>query len=183
MAKIGVIVGSLRKDSFSKKVAHHAVNLIPENHTVEYFNIGDLPIYNQDFDGIGPVPEGVNAFRDKATTMDAFLFVTPEYNRSVPGGLKNALDIGSRPIEQSVWKGKPAAIISVSPGKLGGFGANHHLRQSLVFFDMPVVQQPEAYVGNIAQYLDGEGKIQNEYTNTLLDSVIAKFMLLIEKYV
>jgi chromate reductase, NAD(P)H dehydrogenase (quinone) len=94
--------------------------------------------------------------------------VTPEYNRSVPGALKNALDVGSRPAGQSVWKGKPAAIVSISPGALGAFGANHHLRQSLVFLDMPTMQQPEAYIGGAAALLGADGSLTAEPTREFL---------------
>lgn len=112
---------------------------------------------------------------------NAVLFVTPEYNRSVPAVLKNALDVGSRPYGKSIWDGKPAAIISQSPGHLSAFGANHHLRQSLVFLNMPVVQQPEAYIGNAAALLDENGKINNEGTVQFLQSFVDVFIGLINK--
>ncbi|HLQ71793.1 MAG TPA: NAD(P)H-dependent oxidoreductase, partial [Bacillota bacterium] len=154
MTKVAVLVGSLRKESFSKKVANNVAGLFPEEYEAVFVNIGDLPLYNQDYDVEGNLPEVYITFREQIRDADAILFVTPEYNRSVPGVLKNAIDVGSRPKETSVWNDKPAGIISVSPGHLSGFGANHHLRQSLVFFNMPVVQQPEAYIGNVADLLD-----------------------------
>lgn len=116
------------------------MDLFPHGFETEIIPIGDLPLYNQDFDDEGNPPQLWTTFRKTIKQFDAVLFVTPEYNRSVPGVLKNAIDIGSRPKEDSVWNNKPAAIISNSPGHLSGFGANHHLRQSLVFFNMQVVQ-------------------------------------------
>ena len=103
------------------------------------------------------------------------LFVTPEYNRSVPGVLKNAIDVGSRPYGQSVWNAKPGAVISVSPGAVGGFGANHHLRQSLVFLDVPAMQQPEAYIGGAATLFDAEGGVVNDETRGFLTKFMTAF--------
>lgn len=114
--------------------------------------------------------------------MDAILFVTPEYNRSVPGVLKNAIDVGSRPYGASVWDGKPAAIISQSISNLSGFGANHHLRQVLTFLNMPVVQQPEVYLANSPELLDSNGKITNADTLKFLQSFVDIFVELIKKY-
>lgn len=130
MAKIGIILGSLRKESFSKKIANNVASLFPEGYEAEIVEIGNLALYNQDFDDENNVPAEYTAFRNKMKEIDAVLFITPEYNRSVPAVLKNALDVGSRPYGASVWDGKPAAIISQSPGSLSAFGANHHLRQS-----------------------------------------------------
>ena len=107
-------------------------------------------------------------FRDKIRSSDAVLFVTPEYNRSVPGVLKNALDVGSRPYGKSVWNGKPGAVVSASPGAIGGFGANHHLRQSLVFLNVPAMQQPEAYLGGADKFFDADGKLTNDGTRDFL---------------
>jgi len=107
--------------------------------------------------------------------------VTPEYNRSVPGVLKNAIDVGSRPYGQSAWDGKPAAVISVSPGAIGGFGANQHLRQSCVFLNIPVMQQPEAYIGNAASLFDKEGSIRNEDTRKFLKGFMEAFAAWIER--
>lgn len=143
---IAVLVGSLRKESINRKVALALAELAPANLTLNIVEIGDLPLYNEDIDGASP-PAAYSTFRQQVRSSDAVLFVTPEYNRSVPAPLKNAIDVGSRPYGQSAWSGKPGAIISVSPGAIGGFGANHHLRQSLVFLDVPCMQQPEAYLG------------------------------------
>ncbi|WP_425262774.1 NADPH-dependent FMN reductase [Paenibacillus thermotolerans] len=178
---MSVLVGSLRKESFSKKLAANVTALFPEGFTTEVINI-EMPLYNQDFDDENRVPAEYTAFRNKMKEIDAVLFVTPEYNRSVPAVLKNALDVGSRPYGASVWDGKPAAIISNSPGKLSAFGANHHLRQPLVFLNMPVLQQPEAYIGNVAELLDDNGKIQDEGTVTFLQTFVNAFVDLIKKY-
>ncbi len=107
--------------------------------------------------------------------MDAAPFVTPEYNRSIPAPLKNAIDVGSRPYGQSAWSGKPAAVISGSLGAIGGFGANHHLRQCLVFLDMPAMQQPEAYVGGLDKLFDANGKLANEGTRKFLQGFLQSF--------
>eukprot|EP01034_Spumella_vulgaris_P002401 gene2401-3123_t len=133
---IAVLVGSLRKQSINRKVAQALAQLAPANLKLSIVEIGELPLYNEDLDGSAP-PAAYSTFRQQVAAADAVLFVTPEYNRSVPAALKNAIDVGSRPYGQSVWSGKPGAVISVSPGAIGGFGANHHLRQSLVFLDVP----------------------------------------------
>src|SRR6185312_11127983 len=125
--KIAVIVGSLRKESINRKVAHVLIELAPPTVTMEIVESGPLSLYNQDYDENPPA--AWVTFRDQIKKFDSVLFVTPEYNRSVPGVLKNALDVGSRPYGQSVWDGKPGAVISVSPGAIGAYGANHHLRQ------------------------------------------------------
>src|SRR5215469_16206715 len=138
--KVAVLVGSLRKESFNRKMANALIAMAPAPLKLEIVEIRQLPLYNQDDDATPPAPSV--AFKARVQRADAVLFVTPEYNRSVPGVLKNAIDIASRPYGKSSFDGKPAAVISVSPGGAGGFGANHHLRQSLVFLNMPVLQQP-----------------------------------------
>src|SRR5512141_1355728 len=142
-SRVAVFIGSLRTASWSRKVARELIALAPSSLQPEIVEIGQLPLYNQDFDDSGNPPADWLAFRQRVKSYDAVLFVTPEYNRSVPAPLKNAIDVGSRPYGKSVWDGKPAAVVSVSPGAIGAFGANHHLRQSLVFVNMPVMQQPE----------------------------------------
>jgi chromate reductase, NAD(P)H dehydrogenase (quinone) len=179
--KIAVLVGSLRKGSFSRKMAEALAALAPDTLSLQIVEIGDLPLYNQDLDTDAPPPAWV-AFRDTVRPVDGLLFVTPEYNRSVPGGLKNAIDVGSRPYGKSVWSGKPGAIVSVSPGALGGFGANHHLRQSLVFLDVPTMQQPEAYVGGAASLFDEQGGIANETSKTFLTRFMASFAAWVETH-
>lgn len=172
---VAVVVGSLRKDSFNRKMAKAMIELAPAALRLEIVEIGDLPNYNQDLDEAGKLPAAWGTFRQRIRAADAVIFVTPEYNRSVPGVLKNALDVGSRPYGQSVWSRKCAAIASVSPGAIGGFGANHHLRQSLVFLDMPAMQQPEAYIGNAAQLFDAAGKLTNESTQAFVRKFLETF--------
>lgn len=170
---VAVLVGSLRKDSINRKVARKLVELAPPELRLSFVEIGHLPLYNADEEQNPPA--AWTAFREAIKTAAAVLFVTPEYNRSVPGALKNALDVGSRPPGQSVWNGKPAAIVSASPGALGGFGANHHLRQSLVSLNMPAMQQPEAYLGHADKLFDEQGEAVNDGTRKLLLNFMASF--------
>jgi chromate reductase len=158
--KVGVLIGSLRKGSFSRKIAQAAIALAPEGLSFTIIEIGGLSFFNQDLEATPPA-DWVS-FRSEIKACDAILFVTAEYNRSVPGVLKNAVDVGSRPYGHGVLNGKPAAVISTSIGAIGGFGANHHLRQSLVFLGMPTLTQPEMYLGNSAQIVDEEGEVTNE---------------------
>jgi len=169
--KIAVIVGSLRKESLNLKMAKILIALAPESIKPEIISISDLPLYNEELDE-GAIPAPWTKFREQMKSCQGVLFVTPEYNRSVPGALKNAIDVGSRPYGQSIWSGKPGAIISVSPGAIGGFGANHHLRQSLVFLDVPTMQQPEAYISNAGKLFNEQGEISSEDTRKFL----SKFM-------
>lgn len=180
MPKVGIVVGSLRKESYSRKIAKNVAELFPEGYETEFVEIGNLPLYNEEYDG--NEPEEYVTFRNTIKGLDAVLFVTPEYNRSVPGVLKNALDVGSRPYGESVWNGKPAAIISQSISNLSGFGANHHLRQTLAFLNMPVVQQPEVYIANAQDLIDENGKINNEETIQFLQGFVDTFVDLIKKY-
>jgi chromate reductase len=177
--KVAVLVGSLRKGSFNRKVAHAIEGLAPERLRLEIVEIGDLPHYNIDLEE--SVPPAWAAFRRKLADSDAVLFVTPEFNRSIPGVLKNAIDVGSRPYGKSVYAGKPAAVISVSPGAIGGFGANHHLRQSLVFLDMPAMQQPEAYIGNAGALFGEEDQLANESTTEFLRKFAKSFEAWIDR--
>jgi chromate reductase len=175
MTKVAVLVGSLRQASFSRKIAHVLAGLAPSDLNLEIVEIGDLPLYNQDLDDENNPSVAWTAFREILSAFDAVLFVTPEYNRSVPAVLKNAIDVGSRPYGKSVWNGKPGAVISNSPGAIGGFGANHHLRQSLVFLNVPTLQQPEIYVGGVAGLLDDAGALTHEATRTFLSNFIFAF--------
>ena len=175
---VAVIVGSLRKGSYNRMMAHALAALAPPSLELEIVEIGALPLYNQDEDA--DPPAAWTAFRARVRPADAVLFVTPEYNRSVPAPLKNAIDVGSRPYGSSVWDGKPAAIVSVSPGAIGAFGANHHLRQSLVFLNMPPLQQPEAYIGGAAKLFDTEGKLANPGTAEFLKKFMQAFAAWIE---
>lgn len=177
---VAVIVGSLRKGSYNRMAAHALAALAPDTLKLAIVEIGDLPLYDEDLDKQLP-PAPWTQFRDSVKPVDAVLFVTPEYNRSVPGVLKNAIDVGSRPYGASVWAHKPAAIMSVSPGAIGGFGANHQLRQSLVFLDMPILQQPEAYVGGAAKLFADDGSLASDGTAKFFKSFIDAFAALIER--
>jgi len=176
---IAVIVGSLRKESFNRKLARALQPLAPEGMKLDFLDIGVLPLYNQDDDPHPPAPSV--DFKRRVGEADAVLFVTPEYNRSVPGVLKNAIDIASRPYGHSAWNGKPAAVISVSPGAIGGFGANHHLRQSLVFLNMPVLAQPEAYIGGASDLFDDAGGLKKPETQEFLRTFMSAFGAWIER--
>lgn len=171
--KIGVIVGSLRKESYNLKIAKALIALAPESLELEIISIAGLPMFNQDLEATPP-QEWVS-FRDQIRAVDGLLFLTPEYNRSVPAVLKNAIDVGSRPYGESVWNGKPGAIVSVSIGNISGFGANHHLRQSLVFVNVPTMAQPEAYIGGVAALFDESGKLNNEGTKGFLQKFMEAF--------
>ena len=176
--RIAIIVGSLRSGSINRKVARSICSFASDKLDCEIVEIGALPLYNQDTEGDSN--EEVTRFRNRISASDGVLFVSPEYNRGMPGVLKNAIDVGSRPYGQSIWDRKPAAIVTASPGAIGGFGANHHLRQSLVFLDMPILQQPEAYVGGAAALFDEAGAIANEGTAKFLTGFMARFDDLIE---
>jgi len=174
---IAVIVGSLRKESLNLKMAKALIAIAPETLVFKILEIGELQMYNQDLDEMPPA--SWIGFRNQLKDFDGVLFVTPEYNRSVPAVLKNAIDIGSRPYGKSSWNGKPAAVVSVSPGHIGGFGANHHLRQSLVFLNVPVMAQPEAYIGNAGELFDDHGNLISESTREFS----RKFMLAFSEWV
>jgi chromate reductase, NAD(P)H dehydrogenase (quinone) len=176
---VAVIVGSLRKDSLNRKMAQALAAMAPSSLKLGIVEIGDLPHYNADSE-TNP-PAAWTAFRGAIKAADAVLFVTPEYNRSVPGVLKNAIDIGSKPYGQVVWERKPGAVITVSPGAIGGFGANHHLRQMMVFLDVPMLQQPEAYVGNAANLFDAEGRIAVDATRTFVQKFIDAYAAWVDK--
>lgn len=173
--KIGLFVGSLRKASFSKKLANAIVPMASNGFEFEIVDISELPLYNQDFDDHGPVPEAFTTFREKVHELSGFIFITPEYNRSVPAVLKNALDVGSRPYGKSVWGDKPGAVFSLSPSNLSGFGANHHLRQSLVFLNVLVMQQPEVYLANFVNALGDDGGLSDESVKGFLQKAVDAF--------
>lgn len=179
--KIGIFIGSLRKGAFSKSVANYITSITPAGYEFHEVELSDLPMYNPDLDEANEKPKQWVKFREEVKDLDGFLFITPEYNRSVPGVLKNALDVGSRPYGASVWDGKPGGIISVSPGAYGGFGANHHLRQVMVFLNVLMLQQPEAYLGDIMSALDENGNISDERTKKFLKDYVDAFVNWIEK--
>ena len=169
-----VLVGSLRKASINGMLANVLMSLAPPSVKLEIAEIGQLPFFNQDLE-TDSSPAQWTAFRQRVKGADAVLFVTPEYNRSVPAALKNALDVGSRPYGSSVWDRKPGAIVSGSPSAIGAFGANHHLRQSLVFLNVPTMQQPEAYVGHADKLFDEQGKLVNDGTRKFLREFMLAF--------
>ncbi len=168
MKKYGVIIGSTRKNSYSEGVAKAIVKGLPEDSVVTFIEIGNLPLYNQDLDVNSPI-EYID-FRQKVSEQDAFIFVTPEHNRSISAALKNALDVASRPWGESVWGGKPALVASQSIAGLSGVLANHVLRQTLVMLDMPTMQQPEVYIANSAELFDDNLVLKNEGTAEFLKS-------------
>jgi chromate reductase len=176
---VAVLVGSLREASWSRKLAHALFALAPAPLALASVEIGQLPLYNEDWE-VDP-HTAVLTFRRAIGAADAVLFVTPEYNRSVPGVLKNAIDVGSRPPGKSAWRGKPGAVISLSRGALGGFGANHHLRQSMVFLDVAMLQMPEAYVGHVPSLFDERGELANDATREFLQRFLGAFAAWIER--
>ena len=178
---VAVLVGSLRKESFNRKLANNLVAVAPPSLTFEFIDISHISSFNQDLEATPP-QDWVD-LRNRIRPCDAVLFVTPEYNRSVPGVLKNAIDVASRPYGQSVWDKKPAAVISGSMGAIGGFGANHHLRQSLAYLNMPTVPQPEAYLGNLSDAFDENGNCKNEKTRQFLQNFANAFAAWIEVHV
>lgn len=177
--KIAVILGSLRNNSNSERIARAIAAEAPRQIAFDIVPIGDLPFYNQDLETASP-PLAWTAFRNRVKAADALLFVTPEYNRSVPAVLKNAIDVGSRPYGASAYAGKPAAVVSSSVGPIAGFGANHHLRQSLAFLDMPTLQQPEMYLGSVGDWFDEDASVKSEQTRAFLGQFAAKFANWIE---
>jgi len=177
--RVAVFVGSLRKESFNRKMANALIALAPQSLALEVVEIGNLPLFNADLEASPPPP--VVELKNRIRQSDALLFVTPEYNRSVPGVLKNAIDCASRPYGDSAWAGKPGAVVSVSTGAVGGFGANHHLRQSMVFLDVPMLQQPEAYIGNAAKLFGEHGEIVNDSTRAFVVKFLDAFDQWIER--
>lgn len=171
--KIAVIVGSLRKESFNLKTAKAMMAMAPESFNMELLDISGLPMFNEDLEA-NP-PKEWETLRKKIKDADGLLFFTPEYNRSVPGVLKNAIDVGSRPYGKNSWDGKPAAIVSVSIGAISGFGANHHLRQSLTFVNVPTMAQPEAYIGGASELFNDNGELNNDSTKGFLKSFLKAF--------
>ena len=171
--KVAVIVGSLRKESFNLKTAKAMMAMAPVSFDMELLDISGLPMFNEDLEA-NPPKEWVT-LKEKINAVDGVLFLTPEYNRSVPGVLKNAIDVGSRPYGQNSWDGKPGAIVSVSIGNISGFGANHHLRQSLTFVNVLSMAQPEAYLGGASELFDENGELINDSTKAFLKSFLDSF--------
>jgi chromate reductase, NAD(P)H dehydrogenase (quinone) len=173
---VAVLIGSLCKESFNRRLPRALAALPPASLHLE---IGQPPLYSQD-EHEGDPPTARVAFRERVKPFNAMLFVTPEYNRSVPEVWNNALDVGARPYGQSVWDGKPGTVVSVSLGAIGGCGANHHLRQSLVFLSVPTLQRPEAYIGGAAGLFDADGSLTNDSTREFLRKFMTAFAAWIE---
>ncbi|MFJ1268479.1 NADPH-dependent FMN reductase [Legionella lytica] len=178
--KIAVVVGSLRQESYNRKMAHALMAVAPASLNLHIVEIGNLPLYNQDLDDENKPAQAWLDFREQIKISDGVLFVTPEYNRSIPGVLKNAIDVGSRPYGKSVWSKKPGAVVSVSPGAIGGFGANHHLRQCFVFLDIPILQQPEAYIGGAGNLFNEQGQLTNEDTKKFIQNFMNTYAQWVE---
>jgi NAD(P)H-dependent FMN reductase len=176
--RIAVVIGSLRKKSLTRQVANALMALAPESLACSIIEIGDLPLYNEDLE-VSPPASWVR-FRSDIKDHDAVLFLTPEYNRSVPGGLKNAVDVGSRPGGKSVFDGLPAGVVSVTPYKSGAFGANYALRQTFVFLNMPVMQQPEAYISDAGNLFDATGEIKSGETRSFFTKYMVAFAQWVE---
>ena len=172
--KIAVIIGSLRKESLNRRLADAVAKLAPPDFIFQQVQIGDLPLYNQDNEG--NQPEAVKRFKDQIKTAQGLLFVTPEYNRSIPGVLKNAIDHGSRPTGQNNWAGKPAGILGVSIGILGTALAQQHLRNILVFLNVPTLSQPEAFIQMKEGLFDENGEIgpaSKQFLQNWMDQYVA----------
>ena len=178
--RIAVVVGSLRKESFNRQLALALAALGPQDFAFEHLEIGDLPLYNQDNDG-NP-PESVRRLKGEIARAQGVLFVTPEYNRCIPGVLKNAIDHASRPYGQSAWAGKPAGVIGISVGPIGTAMAQQHLRNVLAYLDMPTLNQPEAYIQNKQGLFDDKGHIGNEDSRKFLQGWMDKYVAWVKKH-
>ena len=176
---IAVLVGSLRARALSRMTANALARLAPETLRLEIVEVGHLPFYNEDMEAAAP--QSWTDFRQRIKAADGLLFVTPEYNRSMPAALKNAIDVGSRPYGASVWEGKPGAVASVSPGAIGGFGANHAVRQSVVFLNVPMMPAPEAYWGNAGTFFDENGELINAATRKVMTRFVNAYAAWVER--
>ena len=178
--RVAVLVGSLRKEAFTRRLANALISMQPDSLDMQVVEIGNLPLYNQDLETDSP-PAAWTQYRQQLAACEAVLFVTPEYNRGMPGALKNAIDVGTRPYGKGAINGKPCAVASNSPGALGGFGANHQVRQVVVFPDMPMMQMPELYVGHVDKMVDASGKPTSDGTRELFAKFLEAFAAWIEK--
>jgi chromate reductase len=171
---VAIIVGSLRKGAYTKMVAEAVKQIAPSTLTFTDVPIGDLPLYNMDLETDSP-PPAWTTFRTQIKQSDGVLFVTPEFNRGMPGALKNAIDVGSRPWGHSVWKGRPTAVISASPGALGAMAAHQQLRLTLSVLESPTLPGPEVYLHSVAGLFDESGQLKNEDTRKLLATLLQNF--------
>ncbi len=174
MRNIGYIVGSLRKGAYTRQLSQAMLELAPQSFKLTEIAIGELPFYNQDLETETPPTQWVG-FRNQVKGCDGIIFITPEYNRGLPAALKNAIDVGSRPMKESVWRDRPALIMSLTPGKLGGMSAHHQLRVGLSVIGVPVMPLPELYLSNAGELFDGGGKLVNDSTRKLLESALSHF--------
>jgi chromate reductase, NAD(P)H dehydrogenase (quinone) len=181
MAKVGLIVGSLRKGAFTRLMGRALPELAPPSLQFFGIEIGDLPLYNEDLETGSPPPQWTR-FRQQVLGADGILFITPEYNRSIPGALKNALDVGSRPWGKSAWDGKPAGVVSQSPGALGGMAAAHHLRQVMLAVNLAAMPHPEAYIPGVAGLFDESGRLQNAQTREFMTGFLQAFAAWVERF-
>ena len=178
---VGVVVGSLRRESFNRKIAKGLVQVAPASLDCSFVEIGQLPFYNQDLEE--SAPPAWTEFRERVRSLDAFLFVTPEYNRGMPAVIKNAVDVASRPLGHNMWSRKPAGIVSASPGALGGLASHSELRQSLFAVGVAVLPYPEMYIPNVNTLLGPDGSVTNEKTNELLTKFMGELAGWIERMV
>ena len=176
---IAVLVGSLRKDSINRKIAVNLQKLAPSGLSLDIIEIGQLPLYNQDYDEDSPA--AYTDFRERIKSADGVLFVTPEHNRAMPAALKNAIDIGSRPYGKSVWSGKPSAIISASPSMVGGFAASAQVRQSLACLNVYCMPNPEVYLGQADKLFDPAGALL-ETGQALLEKFIGAYAQWVRRF-
>ncbi|QCP52242.1 NAD(P)H-dependent oxidoreductase [Trinickia violacea] len=178
---IAVIVGSLRRDSFNKALSHAIVKLTSADFAFEFLDIGSLPLYSQDYDA--DFPEAARHFKQRIEAADALLFVTPEYNRSIPGVLKNALDWGSRPWGSNSWGGKPGAVLGTSPGATGTALSQQHLRNVLAYLDVATLGQHEMFIKHADGVIDADGNVANEHTLKFLQHFVHRFESWVKRHV
>lgn len=178
--KVAIVAGSLRKDSYSEKLGKVFINMFSDEFAAELVSIDDLALYNPDLE-TDDAPVRWSEFRESIKAADAVLFIAPEYNRSMPAALKNAIDVGSQPQAENVWFNKPGAVVSIGAGTIGGFGAAHHLRQTVVYLNMLLMQSPEAYVAGIHSVFDENGNVAVKSTQDFLQKVIDAFEAWVKK--
>ncbi|MFU2206771.1 NADPH-dependent FMN reductase [Streptococcus pluranimalium] len=181
--RIGIIVGSIRQKSYSKSLAKAISRFFPKNTEINMIRIDDLPLFNPDLDqDVSLRPSSYDRFRREVKAQDAIIIISPEYNRTIPAALKNAIEVGSRPMTDIVFNGKPTLIVTQSAGSMGGFGVNHHLRQALVFLNAIALPQPEVYLSDIHKVIDKEGNLLRTDTTTFLQLVVTNFLAFADRF-
>jgi chromate reductase len=176
---IAVVVGSLRRESFNRQLAQAVISLAPADFTFEFIDIGSLPLYSQDYDA--DYPEVAKHLKQRVEAADGLLFVTPEYNRSMPGVLKNALDWGSRPWGTNSWRNKPGAVLGTSVGATGTALAQQHLRNVLAYLDVPTLGQPEVFIKHDPAAINAKGEIVNDGTRKFLQSFVDRYVAWVKR--